>query len=263
SNSVSERRAIRTFSSSANCARIPPAERLVEPEASVSRSTRTTSSTPSFRRCQPTLAPIAPPPMTTTSAESTHRALHRRAVSAHAVDEQSVEAVGQFVGGAASLKPRVGPVCSREEEQRRDRLVEVGAKLTELAPLAEELADPLLVPPPLGEKRVSPLAGEVPPLADEDRRHVELLRDQLQVRAQRQPDPLRDWKLLGDRVKRRVEGGGPGASDLPEQVLLRIDVRIERALLHAQRRREVADRRAVVALLREEPRGLARQLGAP
>ena len=46
SNSAIERRAIRMFSSSENCARIPPAEREVEPAASESRSSSTTSSTP-------------------------------------------------------------------------------------------------------------------------------------------------------------------------------------------------------------------------
>src|SRR3954447_21651367 len=73
SSSAIERSAIRTFSSSANWARIPPADLLVEPDASVSRSSSTTSSTPRSCRCRAQLAPIAPPPITTTSAELTTR----------------------------------------------------------------------------------------------------------------------------------------------------------------------------------------------
>ena len=61
---------MRTFSSSANWARIPPADFAVEPEASESRSSRTTSVIPSSRRCQATDAPMAPPPTITTSALS-------------------------------------------------------------------------------------------------------------------------------------------------------------------------------------------------
>src|SRR4051812_31046828 len=70
SSSVRERSAMRTLSSSANCVRMPPADLLVDPDASVSRSSRTTSVTPSSVRCHATLAPTAPPPTTTTSALS-------------------------------------------------------------------------------------------------------------------------------------------------------------------------------------------------
>src|SRR5205085_4024836 len=59
------------FSSSANCARIPPAEALVDPDASVSRSSTTTSSIPSARRCHAVETPITPPPTMTTSFDST------------------------------------------------------------------------------------------------------------------------------------------------------------------------------------------------
>src|SRR3954447_25807251 len=59
---------MRMFSSSANCVRMPPADLLVEPAASESRSTSTTLSTPSRRRWNAVGAPRAPPPMTTTSA---------------------------------------------------------------------------------------------------------------------------------------------------------------------------------------------------
>src|SRR5438270_4965175 len=61
---------MRMFSSSANCARMPPADLLVDPEASASRSSRTTSCTPSRRRWKAVAAPRAPPPMTTASAVS-------------------------------------------------------------------------------------------------------------------------------------------------------------------------------------------------
>src|SRR5919108_1221037 len=70
-NSAIERIAIRTFSSSANWARMPPAALLVEPAPRASRSRRTTSVRPSFARWYATLVPIAPPPMITTSADST------------------------------------------------------------------------------------------------------------------------------------------------------------------------------------------------
>src|SRR5258706_15339393 len=59
---------MRTFNSSANCARIPPADLLVDPEARTSRSRSTTSETPSRRRWKAVAAPRAPPPITTTSA---------------------------------------------------------------------------------------------------------------------------------------------------------------------------------------------------
>jgi len=58
-----------------------------------------------------------------------------------------------------------------------------------------------------------------------------------------------------------VEGIRALARDLPEQVGLRLDVRVERPLLDAERLGEVADGGAVVALLREEPGGGAGQLG--
>jgi hypothetical protein len=45
------------------------------------------------------------------------------------------------------------------------------------------------------------------------------------------------------------------SGDFPEQIGLRVDVGVERALLQAERLGEVADRRAVVAPLRKEPGG--------
>ena len=70
SNSSRLRSDSRTLSSSANCRRAPPAEREVEPLASVSRSSTTTSGTPPVARWNAVLAPTAPPPMITTSARA-------------------------------------------------------------------------------------------------------------------------------------------------------------------------------------------------
>src|SRR5439155_22013927 len=69
-------------------------------------------------------------------------------------------------------------------------------------------------------------------------------------------------RVVRNRVERGMEGGGALACDLPEQVGLRLDVVVERALLHAHRGRDVADRGSVVALLGEEARGEASQLVA-
>jgi hypothetical protein len=54
-----------------------------------------------------------------------------------------------------------------------------------------------------------------------------------------------------------VEGLGALAHGLVEQVLLRVDMGVERALLHAERLGEIADRRPVVAALGEEAGGFA------
>jgi hypothetical protein len=45
-----------------------------------------------------------------------------------------------------------------------------------------------------------------------------------------------------------------------EELLLPLDVRVERPLLNAERLGEIADRRPVVALLGEEPGGMAGKL---
>jgi len=124
-------------------------------------------------------------------------------------------------------------------------------------PFAEERAEALLVAPPLGEELVRALALEVPPLTDEDGRDVQLLRDNAQMRPQSQPDPSKHRQVVGDLVERRVERRGALPHRLVEQVLLGLDVRVERALLNPERLRQVADRRAVVATLGEEPRSLA------
>ena len=173
-----------------------------------------------------------------------------------------VEAVGELVRVGAGVKPRVGPVRGREREQRRRRVVEVGAELAELASLAEESPEPLFVAAALGHDLVVPLALEVAPLADEDGRDVELVGDDTQVRAQREPDLLRRRQVVRDRVEGGVERVRALAHRLVEQILLRLGMRVERALLHAHRLGEIAHRRAVVALLGKEPGGLSRQLGA-
>jgi hypothetical protein len=72
------------------------------------------------------------------------------------------------------------------------------------------------------------------------------------VGAEGEADALRRRQVLVDRVEGGVERVGPFAHGRVEQVLLRRDVRVERALLHAHRLGQVADGRPVVAPLREE-----------
>jgi hypothetical protein len=75
------------------------------------------------------------------------------------------------------------------------------------------------------------------------------------VRAEREPDPCQDRKVVGDLVERGMERPSALMDGPVKQVLLGVDVGVERPLLDAERLREVADRGAVVAPLREEPRG--------
>ncbi len=75
-------------------------------------------------------------PQRLTSSDSGRTAHVRCRVAAHAVDQQRVEAVRELVRVAPRLQPRVRPVRRREREQRGGRVVEVGAQLTQLAPLA-------------------------------------------------------------------------------------------------------------------------------
>src|SRR5262249_50901363 len=72
-------------------------------------------------------------------------AASRRRVPADAVDQQLEKPVGQLVGVATRPQPRIGPVRGREYEQGGRRLVEVGAKLAEVASFAKVAADPLFV----------------------------------------------------------------------------------------------------------------------
>jgi hypothetical protein len=80
------------------------------------------------------------------------------------------------------------------------------------------------------------------------------------VAAEGEPDLLRRRQLLGDLVERAVEGLSPLAHRLVEEVLLALDVGVERALLDADRVGQRPDRRAVIALLGEEAGGLAGKL---
>ena len=104
------------------------------------------------------------------------------------------------------------------------------------------------------------LALEVAPLAREHGRDVELLRDDAQVPAQRQPHALDGRRVVGHGVERGVERARALAHRLVEQLLLRAGQRVERALLDAERLRERVHRRAVEPALREEPRSLSREL---
>jgi hypothetical protein len=73
--------------------------------------------------------------------------------------------------------------------------------------------------------------------------------------AKRGPDALDHRPFVGHLVERQMKRLGPLTGDVPEQVGLRLDVGVERPLLDAERRGEIADRRAVVALLGEETGG--------
>src|SRR3989440_5560858 len=187
----------------------------------------------------------------------------RRGVAAHAVEQELVEAIRESVGVRIAPQPRVRPVRSREREQGRGRVVEIGSQSAELASLAEERAKTFLVAAALGEELVASLALEISPLADEHGGDVELPGDDVKVRAQREPDLVRGRQVVGDFVERLVEGGRTLACDLPEEIGLRRDVRVERALLHPHRLGKIARGRSVVPLLREQARRLAQQLVAP
>src|SRR5439155_2991358 len=123
----------------------------------------------------------------------------------------------------------------REQNECGDVLVQVRAELRQLPPLAEQLSDPLLVTAALGDELLAPVALEVAPLLNEDGGDVELLGDDPEVAAQRESDLLRRRQVLGDRVEGFVEGGGALPQGLVEEVLLRGDVGVERALLDAER----------------------------
>ena len=140
-------------------------------------------------------------------------------------------------------------------------IVEIRAEGTDLPALAEERAEALLVTPALAQELLRPLALEVAPFANEDRRDVELLCDDTKVGAEREPDSLGRGSVVGDGIQRLVERPGSLVDGLEEQILLGVDPGVDRRLLDAERLRQVADRRAVVALLGEEPRGLTGELG--
>ena len=120
----------------------------------------------------------------------TDESVSRRRVAADAVDEDRGEGVGERVGVAAGGRARCRP-SSRPRgraARRRPRRGLCAARRARALP--EEYPQPLLVATPLADDLLAPLALEVPPLADEYGRHVELLGDHSQVRAQREPDPL-------------------------------------------------------------------------
>src|SRR5207253_8402475 len=131
-------------------------------------------------------------------------------------------------------QPRVRPVRGREREERRGAVVQVGTQPAEPAALAEERAEALLVAAALAHDLVAALALEVAPLADENGRDVELLGHHAEVPAQREPDLLDRPGALGNRVERGVESGRALPHRLVEEVLLRLDVVVERALLHTE-----------------------------
>ena len=174
----------------------------------------------------------------------------------------SQEAVGELVGGAARLEPRVRPVRRREQQQDGGAFVEVGAEIPEIPALAQQVADPFLVAVPLGDEPVATVAVQVAPFLDEHGGDVQLLGDHAEVAAQREANLLDRRCVLRDRVQSCVEGGRAVHQRVEEQVFFRLDVRVQRALLDAERPGEVADRGSVVALLGEEAGGLARQLRA-
>jgi hypothetical protein len=72
------------------------------------------------------------------------------------------------------------------------------------------------------------------------------------VRAEREADPLEHAQVVRNVVESGVEGLRTLAHRLVEQVLLRLDVRVQRPFLDAHRLGEVSDRGAVVAPLGEE-----------
>jgi len=92
-----------------------------------------------------------------------------------------------------------------------------------------------------------------------DRGHVKLALHHRQVGPEGQLEPFPGSRRVRQRVQRGVEGRRPGQGDVGEQVGLVADMRVQRALLDAQRGREVVDRRAVVAALREHAGGLRGQ----
>src|SRR5262245_11246480 len=103
--------------------------------------------------------------------------LRRRRVAAHTVEQHREEPVCELVGVGAGSQPRVGPVRGGEPQQRRRRIVEIGAELAELPPLAKDRLEAFFVTAALRNERLTSLPLEVAPLADEHGCDVELLRD--------------------------------------------------------------------------------------
>ena len=121
-------------------------------------------------------------------------------------------------------------------------------------PSREERPEALFVAPAFGDDLVAPVALEVAPLAREHGRDVDLLGDDPEVPAEREPDPLGRRHVVGNLVERGVERVRALPHRVVEQLLLRAGERVERSLLHAELLREVAHRRPVEAPLGEKPR---------
>jgi hypothetical protein len=85
-----------------------------------------------------------------------------------------------------------------------------------------------------------------------------LLGHDAQVAAESESDLLRGPKLLRNRVESRVEGIGAVAHRLVEQIVFRVDMGVERALLDTHRLGQITDRCAVVALFCKQPGRLTR-----
>src|SRR5262249_36328184 len=131
------------------------------------------------------------------------------------------------------------------------------------APAREGRGEACLVPPPPRQGRAAVAVVQVPPLAREDGRDVELLRDDPQVTAEREPDALDGRRVLRNGVERRVERLRARAHRLEEELLLRPRVRVERSLLHPELLGQVTPRGAVEPSLGEEPGRRAGQVVPP
>ena len=107
--------------------------------------------------------------------------LRGRGVAAHAVDEQPEEAVGQLLVS----RPGWSHVYAQFAAERKSSPAAASSRSERSSPCSrpsrKSVADPFLVAPPLGDERFAPLIGEVPPLAREDGRDVELLGDDAEV----------------------------------------------------------------------------------
>ena len=102
-------------------------------------------------------------------------------VAADAVHDDRQEAICELVGVPIGREPGVCPVRGGEDEQHRRARVEVGAQTAGLDAFLEEPPPPLLVAPALLADLLPIAVLEVSPLAGEDRREVELLRDDAKV----------------------------------------------------------------------------------
>ena len=163
----------------------------------------------------------------------------------------------------AGPEPGIRPVDGRQNEQRSGRVVEIGAQLAEISSLAEQRRGSALRT--AAARRRSPRGarprGSATPERRPSRRRAGRRRPAGASAAPTGSSPSAAASRR-DRIEAGVKGARAFGHRLVEQVLLRADVRVERALLDPHRLGEIADRGAVVALLREQPCRLARQLRA-